>query len=92
MKRKPVVSRWVYQLVEVDIDSQDIVVGGVASLPFHQSPVSTVNFTFISMVYTSASRFQSLFTSAACSLHCWPMILDISGFASPGCRLTTCCW
>jgi hypothetical protein len=39
MKRKWVVSRLVYQLVEVGIGSLDIVVDGVASLPFtnHQS-------------------------------------------------------
>lgn len=41
------------------------------------------------VLYTSASLFQSLFTSGACSLHCSPMIFEISGFASPGfCAMT----
>jgi hypothetical protein len=92
MKRKWVVNRLIYQLVEAGIDNLDIVVDDVASLPIHQASVSQIIFTFKAVFYTSASRFQSLFTSGACSLHCSPMILDISGLASPGCWATTCAW
>lgn len=41
MKRKWVVNRLIYQLVEAGIDNLDIVVDDVASLPIHQASVST---------------------------------------------------
>jgi hypothetical protein len=45
MKKKWDVSRLVCQLVEAGIGSLDIVVDGVASLPFHQPSVSKVILT-----------------------------------------------
>jgi hypothetical protein len=92
MKRRQDVCRLFYQLVEVGIDSLDIVVDDVVSLPVWEWLVSIFIFLVFVVSCTSASRFQSLLTSGACSLHCSPIILDISGFASPGCWATTCAW
>ena len=58
----------------------------MALLFFLYLKVKYLSDKFADMVFsTSASLFQSFFTSGACSLHCSPIILDISGFASPGC-------
>ncbi len=92
MKRRFGVCRLFYQLVEVGIDSLGTVVGDVASLPIRQQSVNLIHLHVQPGECTSASLFHSLFTSGACSLHCSPMILDISGFASPGCWATTCAW
>lgn len=92
MKKRLAVCRLIYQLAVVGIDSLDTVADGVVSLPNFRLSVSSVNYHVGSRegTRTSASRFQSLFISGACSLHCSPMILDISGLASPGCWATTC--
>lgn len=78
-------------LSEAGICSPDTVSDDDVSLPSeggmvqHISQMNSRGQTSL----TSASRFHSFLTSKGWSLHCSPMIFEISGFARPGFWATT---
>jgi hypothetical protein len=69
IKRKWAVSRLIYQLAEVGIDSQDIVVGDVASLPnYHNHRSAQLIFIlksrvlYLSQPFPITLHFRGLFS------------------------------